>query len=137
MTGLVVRAAVRVLFSMAAGALLGAVYAALVSTAHIVTYGRWTRIPAFAFGSILVGLALGLLGCVAWAVWGEAARKSAGGGSPPGPSRPSGSACRPADEEGSGRRLQPVRGYEYTPGDVRATRRGSWSGLCRSFANPN
>jgi hypothetical protein len=137
MTGLIARAAVRVLFSMAAGALFGAVYAALVSTAHIVAYGRWAGIPAFAFGSILVGLALGLLGFVVWAVWGEAARKSAGGGSPPVRSRPSESARRPADEEGGGRRLRPVCLHDHAPGDVRAARPGSWSGLWRSFASPN
>ena len=131
MPGQIARAAVRALASMAGGALLGVAYAAVVGSAHLGAYGRWAGLPAFAVGCVLLGVVLGLLKCLVWAVSGKAEREMAGGGSPPENSRPLGPARRPADGEGSDPGRPPVRPRE------RAPRLCSWSGLCRKFASPN
>jgi hypothetical protein len=130
MPGQLKRAAVRVLVSMAWGALLGGLYAALVGTAHLGTYRRWDGIPAFAAGCILVGVGLGLLGYLVWAVSGEAARERAGSGPPPRSSRLPGPARRTVGP-------RPVRRCARAAGDRIAARRGCLSGLCRSFESPN
>jgi hypothetical protein len=137
MLGQIARAAVRVLVSMASGALLAALYAALVGTVHLGAYGRWAGIPAFAVGCILVGVVLGLLGCVVWALSGAAAQGSEGSGPPPGSSRPPGVARRPADAEGRGCGRQPARPCDGAARDGLVARPGCWSWVRRRFASPN
>jgi hypothetical protein len=136
MPGQIARVAVRGMISMASGVLLGALYAALVGTVHLGAYGRWEGIPGFAVGCILVGALLGLLGCILWAVWGEAAWGSAGSESPPSGSPGSGPARRTAEGGTDGER-RPVRPCDGAPGDRLAPRRGCWSGMWRNFASPN
>jgi hypothetical protein len=131
MPGQIARAVFRALVSMAWGALLGVVYAAVVGTAHVGAYGRWAGLPLFAVGCVLVGVVLGLLGRVLWAVSGQAARESTASASPPASNPPPGPARRPTDDEGSGPGRPLIR-----PRD-RAPRSCSWSGLCRNFASQN
>jgi hypothetical protein len=71
MLGQIVHVAVRVLVGMASGTLLGALYAGLVGAVHLGVGGRWDHVPAFAAGCVLAGAVLGLVGGVAWALWGR------------------------------------------------------------------
>jgi hypothetical protein len=135
--GQIARAVVRVLVSMAGGALLGVVYAAVVGTVHIGAYGRWAGLPAFAVGCGLIGVVLGLLKCLVWAVSGKAVREIAGGGSPPVSNRPPGPARRTADDAGRGCDRSPVCPGGRAAGGGLAARPCSWSGLWRSYTSPN
>jgi len=103
MLGQFVRVVTGVLVSTVSGAVLGALYAGLVGAVHLGAYGRWDRVPAFAVGCVLVGAVLGLLGRMAWALSGEAARERRGCRSPPHGSRLPGSASGTADQEERGR----------------------------------
>src|SRR5439155_614851 len=131
MPGPIARAAVRGMLSTASGAFLGALYAALVGTVHLGAYGRWEGIPAFAVGCILVGAVFGLLGCVLWAVWGEAAWGSAGSESPASSSPGSGpgpSAARAGSSPGDPRTTatpSPPSARPWTPASTGSTPRPS------------
>jgi hypothetical protein len=75
MLGQIVCGTVRIFVGTGSGALAGTLYAGLVGAAHLGGFGRWDQIPDFAVGCVLVGAVLGLLlGCLAWALSGKAAR---------------------------------------------------------------
>src|SRR5260370_32015583 len=116
MRGPIIRAGVRVLVSVVLGAALGALYAGLVGAVHLGTYGRWDQFPAFAVGSVLVGAGLGLLGRVAWAMSGQAARERADGRPPPSVSPDLYSPRCAAEAGGKGRGPQPGRPCDHMAG---------------------
>jgi hypothetical protein len=62
---------------VALGVAPGALYAGLVGTVHLAVYRHWDRVPTFAVGCVLAGAAVGLLGGVLSALWGDAAPASA------------------------------------------------------------
>jgi hypothetical protein len=133
----VVRDGGRVLVSVGLGAAAGALYAGLVGAVHLGAYGRWDGIPPFAQGCVRVGSGLGLLGHIAWALPGEAARQRKASRSMPSGSRHPGSARSTANEEGRGRGRQPGRACDHVAGNGPPLRPGCFSRLSRGFEMPN